>query len=150
MIDMAKTPEELAIAKLQEIIEKAVDSEADSITIEYAKEGGLEVCFMFGPMGQYYIDNGIGREISLEEALEIQSKAQEAGLVTQPATAQNPFTMCNCCEDCCGVLTSISSHPRPPNWSIPTIRPLWMGKSALVAKRVCMHVHYQFPLLMKN
>jgi len=48
MIDMAKTPEGLAIAKLQEIIEKAVDSEADSITIEYAKEGGLEVCFIFG------------------------------------------------------------------------------------------------------
>ena len=40
-IDMANTPEELAITKLQKIIEKAVDSEADSITIEYAKEGGL-------------------------------------------------------------------------------------------------------------
>jgi hypothetical protein len=51
MIDMTKTPEELAIAKLQEIIEKAVDSEADSITIEYAKEGGLEVCFIFGVTG---------------------------------------------------------------------------------------------------
>jgi Pyruvate/2-oxoacid:ferredoxin oxidoreductase delta subunit len=68
---------------------------------------------MFGPMGQYYMENGLGRKIDLDEALEILNKAQEAGLVTQPATAQNPFTMCNCCEDCCGVLTSISSYPRP-------------------------------------
>jgi Pyruvate/2-oxoacid:ferredoxin oxidoreductase delta subunit len=73
----------------------------------------IEVCFMFGPMGQYYIDNGLGHEIDLEEALQIQAKANEAGLVTQPATAQNPFTMCNCCSDCCGVLSSIHSHPRP-------------------------------------
>ena len=65
MIDMAKTPEELAIAKLQEIIEKAVDSEADSITIEYAKEGGLEVCFMFGDtcVGGVLVDSTLEGEV---------------------------------------------------------------------------------------
>ena len=73
----------------------------------------IEVCFMFGPMGQYYIENGLGREIDLDEALQILTKAQEAGLVTQPATSQNPFCMCNCCGDCCGFLSSIKRHPRP-------------------------------------
>ncbi len=73
----------------------------------------LEACFMFGSMGQYYVDRGMGREVSADEAIRILTKAQEAGLVTQPATAQNPGGMCNCCGDCCGVLTSLKRHPRP-------------------------------------
>jgi Na+-translocating ferredoxin:NAD+ oxidoreductase RNF subunit RnfB len=73
----------------------------------------MEVCFMFGPMGQYYIDNGLGRRVDIEEALGILTKAQEAGLVTQPAGAQKPFTMCSCCSDCCGFLRAISKHPNP-------------------------------------
>jgi Pyruvate/2-oxoacid:ferredoxin oxidoreductase delta subunit len=73
----------------------------------------LEACFMFGSMGQYYVDKGMGREIGVDEALRILTEAQEAGLVTQPATAQNPGGMCNCCGDCCGVLTSLKRHPKP-------------------------------------
>lgn len=76
-------------------------------------EKPVEVCFMFGPMGQYYIDNGLGRKVDLDEALGILNKAQEAGLVTQPASARRPFTMCSCCSDCCGFLRAISKHPRP-------------------------------------
>ncbi len=73
----------------------------------------LEVCFMFGSMGQYYLDNSMGREISADEAIAIVARAQEAGLVTQPATSQNPNGMCNCCGDCCGVLASIKRDPCP-------------------------------------
>ena len=73
----------------------------------------LEVCFMFGAMGQYYIDNKMGREINANEAIEILKKCHAEGLVTQPATAQNPGGMCNCCGCCCGVLASLNEHPRP-------------------------------------
>jgi NAD-dependent dihydropyrimidine dehydrogenase PreA subunit len=73
----------------------------------------LEVCFMFGPMGEYYIDNGLGREAGLEEAIEILQEAQDAGLVTQPAGAKKPFGMCSCCGDCCGFLRAINKHPKP-------------------------------------
>jgi Pyruvate/2-oxoacid:ferredoxin oxidoreductase delta subunit len=73
----------------------------------------LEACFMFGSMGQYYLDRGMGREVSLEEAAGILERCREAGLVTQPATAQNPSGMCNCCGDCCGVLRALNLHPRP-------------------------------------
>jgi Na+-translocating ferredoxin:NAD+ oxidoreductase subunit B len=72
-----------------------------------------EVCFMFGPMGQYYIDNGLGRKIDIEEALQILARAHEAGCVTQPAAARSPFTMCNCCVDCCGFLKAVSKHAKP-------------------------------------
>lgn len=73
----------------------------------------LEACFMFGSMGQYYLDRGMGRKIDFEEALAIMTKCREAGLVTQPATSQNPSGMCNCCGDCCGVLEALNKHPRP-------------------------------------
>ena len=73
----------------------------------------LEACFMFGSMGQYYLDRGIGREISLDQGIAILDRCREAGLVTQPATAQNPSGMCNCCGDCCGVLRSLNRHPKP-------------------------------------
>ena len=73
----------------------------------------MEACFMFGSMGQLYVDRGMGRKVDLDEALSILKEAQESGLVTQPATTQNPAGMCNCCGDCCGVLISIKEHPRP-------------------------------------
>jgi NAD-dependent dihydropyrimidine dehydrogenase PreA subunit len=73
----------------------------------------MEVCFMFGPMAQYYLENGLGRQIDSEEAIRILTEAQEAGLITQPSAAHAPFTLCNCCGDCCGFLHSISKHPRP-------------------------------------
>jgi Na+-translocating ferredoxin:NAD+ oxidoreductase subunit B len=72
-----------------------------------------ETCFMFDTMAQYYLDNRMGRKIDIDEAIQILSDAQAAGLVTQPSTAQNPAGMCNCCGDCCGVLRALNLHPRP-------------------------------------
>lgn len=73
----------------------------------------LEACYMFGSMAQYYLDHAMGRQVTADEAIAILTKAQEAGLVTQPATAQNPAGMCNCCGDCCGVLQSLNLYPKP-------------------------------------
>ena len=73
----------------------------------------LEVCFMFGSMAQYYLDNDMGRKIDADEALRIVKECQESGLVTQPASSQNPAGMCNCCGDCCGVLLALRFHPKP-------------------------------------
>lgn len=69
----------------------------------------LEACFMFGSMGQYYLDRNMGRKISMEEAVGILGNCREAGLVTQAATSQNPAGMCNCC----GVLRALNKHPKP-------------------------------------
>lgn len=73
----------------------------------------LEACFMFGSMGQYYLDRNMGRRVNADEAIDIVTKCQEAGLVTQPATSQNPSGMCNCCGDCCGVLAALNKFPKP-------------------------------------
>ncbi len=81
--------------------------------IDTACDKPLEVCFMFGSMGQYYLDHDMGRKIDAQEGARILSHAHDSGLVTQPATAQNPSGMCNCCGDCCGPLTSLKGHPKP-------------------------------------
>jgi electron transport complex protein RnfB len=73
----------------------------------------LESCFVFGAMGEYYVENALGRIISLEEALEVLRKNEEAGLVPSPANAQRVGGMCSCCGCCCGMLKAIKLHPHP-------------------------------------
>ena len=73
----------------------------------------LESCFVFGGIGDYYVENGIGRRVSLEEALEVLRKNEEAGLVPSPANAQKVGGMCSCCACCCGMLKAIKFHPHP-------------------------------------
>ncbi len=82
-------------------------------TVETGCGKTMEACFMFGSMGQYYLDHDMGRQIDVEEGSRILKEAHEAGLVTQPATAQNPAGMCNCCGDCCGVLKALNRYPKP-------------------------------------
>jgi Na+-translocating ferredoxin:NAD+ oxidoreductase subunit B len=73
----------------------------------------LEVCFQFGSHAQFYVDKGMGRFITEEEALKIIDQCEEAGLVPQPFISQDAGGMCNCCGDCCGILRSIKMHPKP-------------------------------------
>ncbi|MBM4325748.1 MAG: 4Fe-4S dicluster domain-containing protein [Deltaproteobacteria bacterium] len=73
----------------------------------------LEVCFQFGSHADYYVDKGMARYITQEEALQILDKCDEAGLVPQPITSQELGGMCNCCGDCCGILRAIKYHPKP-------------------------------------
>ena len=82
-------------------------------TLEASCGKPMETCFMFGSMAQYYLDQDLGRKIDVEEGIQILAQAREAGLVTQPGTAQNPAGMCNCCGDCCGVLKSLNEYPNP-------------------------------------
>lgn len=73
-----------------------------------------ETCFMIGPdHAKHYVDMGIGRYITQEEAFEILEKAQKSGLVLQPENSQRPEAICCCCGDCCVVLTRLKKYPRP-------------------------------------
>ena len=72
-----------------------------------------ETCIVYRDNTEYYLNHGIGRSISKEEALGILEKAQEAGLVLQPENTQHPGFVCCCCGDCCGILTTVKKFPRP-------------------------------------
>ncbi len=73
----------------------------------------LEVCFQFGSHAQYYVDKGMGRFITQEEALAKIDTCEETGLVPQPFISEDAGGLCNCCGDCCGILRSIKLHPKP-------------------------------------
>jgi len=65
MIDKPRDTETLAIAKMQEIVDEAVDAGVDAVTIEFAKEGGLEVLFVFGntSFGGILVDRTLESEV---------------------------------------------------------------------------------------
>ncbi|MGM0670463.1 MAG: 4Fe-4S binding protein, partial [Gemmatimonadota bacterium] len=73
----------------------------------------LETCLVFDRAADYYMENGIGREIDLDETLRILRQADEAGLVLQPSGAQKISNICCCCGDCCQVLLAFKRHPEP-------------------------------------
>jgi electron transport complex protein RnfB len=70
-------------------------------------------CFSFGSHAAYYVENGMGRYISIDEAKEIVIANEKAGLVMQPFNSQVAGGMCSCCGCCCGVLRSIKAQPTP-------------------------------------
>jgi electron transport complex protein RnfB len=72
-----------------------------------------ENCMMFGSHADYYVENGMGRYITAEEAKQIARQSEEAGLVMQPFNSQKIGGMCSCCGDCCGVLRSLKMQPKP-------------------------------------
>jgi Pyruvate/2-oxoacid:ferredoxin oxidoreductase delta subunit len=74
----------------------------------------LENCLHFGSMGRYMVKHGLGRKISVEEALQILKKANREGLVhTVENHSGRVSVLCNCCEDCCIWFRSIyeAKHP---------------------------------------
>ena len=73
-----------------------------------------ETCFVLRDIfAKMYIENGWGRQVSKEEALEILSKTEEDGLVYEPGNAQRPGSLCCCCGDCCGYLSDMKELPKP-------------------------------------
>ena len=72
-----------------------------------------EVCMVFSTGAYYYIENGYGREITVDEALNILDQAHEAGLVCSPSNDQKGFVICNCCGCHCGILTNLKKLPQP-------------------------------------
>jgi len=77
-----------------------------------------EVCMGFGYAAEMYIEQGWGREISKEEAIEILKQNQEDGLVLQPDNSQELGFLCSCCSCCCESLSRYIKFPRPSNMTI--------------------------------
>jgi ferredoxin len=73
----------------------------------------LETCFSFGSHADYYVENGMGRYISIDEARAIVKKNEIDGLVMQPFNSKKVGGMCSCCGDCCGVLRSLKMNRSP-------------------------------------
>lgn len=72
-----------------------------------------ETCLAMGSMAKMVISNGLGREITREEAISIIEQNQKEGLVLQPSNTKNVEFICSCCGCCCGMLKFHKSIPKP-------------------------------------
>ncbi len=75
-----------------------------------------ELCLILE--GGQYIQAGLGRAITREEAFAVLEKAREAGLVLRPINAQRPSAICCCCSDCCGGMKGLKRMPHPSEFVI--------------------------------
>ena len=74
----------------------------------------VEACLGFGAWADFYIENGLGREISKEEAKKILARAEEDGLIhCSVNTTGNKLYICNCCGCCCKSLVNVTKYGNP-------------------------------------
>ncbi len=74
----------------------------------------LEACMMFGVAADYYIENGLAREITKAEAQQILLKTEQDGLVHCSSNHEGDKTfICNCCGCHCKALAFITKHDMP-------------------------------------
>ncbi|MCU0520196.1 MAG: 4Fe-4S binding protein [Anaerolineae bacterium] len=74
-----------------------------------------ETCLSFDGGADFYVRNGMGRYIDIEEALGVIALANETGLVLQPSNSKKATFICACCGCCCGILTNLKRYPEPAN-----------------------------------
>lgn len=98
----------------------------------------LETCLSFGIAAEYYIANGIGRDIGAGEALAILRKADEAGLVHASSNVKHLSNICNCCPCCCASMKGMTrkGHLREKYFN-PTYEPL-VGARDCTACGACL------------
>ena len=70
----------------------------------------METCLSFGAAADYYIENGIGREIDSGEAIAILEEADKAGLVHAGVNTRHLSNICNCCPCCCASIKGITTR----------------------------------------
>ena len=83
--------------------------------IEDPGDHPLETCLTLGEEAEFYIENGIGREIDQEEAIAILQRSVDAGMVIQVANSESTEVICSCHGDCCDILGSYVAMVQDPD-----------------------------------
>lgn len=66
-----------------------------------------ELCMAFGIFADFYVENGNGRYITQEEALEHMRHCDANGNIVEVLNSQDVEVMCSCCPCCCGVMKAL-------------------------------------------
>ena len=72
-----------------------------------------ETCIMLGTFAKMRIQNGLAKQITKKEAIDLLKKSEKAGLVPQTSNSQDPMVICSCCGCCCEVLSSQNKLENP-------------------------------------
>ncbi|MRR16177.1 MAG: hypothetical protein EG826_06945 [Deltaproteobacteria bacterium] len=73
----------------------------------------MEVCMLFGSGARFFIDRGVARQLTKEEAKKVLRTAAEAGLVHAGLNSQKLDFICNCCRCHCMIMKDALGRPKP-------------------------------------
>lgn len=74
----------------------------------------VENCISFAPIENAFDHSSVSRAIDKEEALQILTEAQQAGLIHSTGNYVEPhYYICNCCTCCCGILRGVAEFGVP-------------------------------------
>jgi len=73
----------------------------------------LETCIETDDYADFFIETGIGREITKEEALNILREGEKDGRIIQATNSQEGENFCSCCACGCGMLYLKKQYPGP-------------------------------------
>jgi NAD-dependent dihydropyrimidine dehydrogenase PreA subunit/predicted transcriptional regulator len=108
LVPYQKLKQSIKEARVISVAECICRKESRLIKSDCNTEHPMENCLSFGAAAEYYIENGIGREITADEAIKIIDEADEAGLVHAGANKTHLSNICNCCPCCCGLMRGIT------------------------------------------
>ena len=86
--------------------------------VEQVKKGNevkrpINTCLTFGMVAQYYIENGIGKELSEDELMEKLTECEKASLVPFSTNSQKIVNMCMCDKDSCQIFRHLRLLEKP-------------------------------------
>ncbi|MFH2097934.1 MAG: 4Fe-4S binding protein [Pseudomonadota bacterium] len=96
-----------------------------------------ETCLSFGVAAEYYIDNGMGREVTVAEALAILEAADRSGLVHAGANTIHLSNVCNCCPCCCASMKGIAKKGHDRSLYLNALYEAVVDEETCVACGVC-------------
>ena len=73
----------------------------------------LETCLVFDSFADYYMENGIAREITADEAVDIVRRNTKQGCVIHVVNDVDTEAMCCCCTCSCGLIGAMRYFPGP-------------------------------------
>lgn len=98
----------------------------------------METCLSFGAAAEYYINSGIGRAITADEAIDIVKKADDAGLVHAGANAKHLSNICNCCPCCCASMKGIVQKGHDKKMYLNALFEPLIGSDLCTACEMCL------------
>ena len=72
-----------------------------------------ERCIQFDMAAEYYIENGLGRQITRDELMDLLKMGEEKALVISPGNSKEIMNICLCCGCCCGFMRILKEFDRP-------------------------------------
>lgn len=91
----------------------------------------METCITCGEMAEFYLENGIAREITLEEVLAILKRSADRGMILQTVYSKASEIICSCHAEGCGILQAAKAFGGPATKNISNYQIEFEGEACI-------------------